>query len=112
VLFRSYLSVQHATIPYSFYNINSSNNTLYLQEIVVDAYGAQTGVINTYIYLSLGNYNAYQLATYLGTIFPSNRITVAYDNIKNKYTFTNSYNYYTTRRNKSQHLFCLVKSTT
>jgi len=90
----AYLSVQHATIPYSFYNINSSNNTLYLQEITVDAYGAQTGVINTYIYISVGNYNAYQLATYLGTIFPSNRITVAYDNIKNKYTFTNStYNF-------------------
>jgi len=89
-----YLSVQHAIIPYSFYNVNSTNNVLYLQEIVVDINGAQTGVINTQIYLSTGTYNAYQLATYLGTVFPANRITVIYSIITNKFTFTNStYNF-------------------
>lgn len=79
-----YLSVQQAVIPYSFYNINSTNNTLFYQEII------GTGVNNTTVYISNGNYNAYQLAVYLSTNLP--RTTVSYDIIKNKYTFTNTTN--------------------
>lgn len=83
------LSVQHAIIPYSFYNINSKNNVITIQEIV----DVNTTITNT-LYLSNGNYNAYQLANYLGTLFPSSRMVVTYDSIKNKFTFTNStYNF-------------------
>jgi hypothetical protein len=88
------LSVQHAVIPYSFYNINSKNNVLTIQEIVVDSNGNQTSTITNTLYISVGNYNAYQLASYLGGFFPSNRMSVSYDGIKNKFTFTNStYNF-------------------
>jgi len=83
------LSVQHAVIPYSFYNINSNNNVITIQEIV----DVNTAITNT-LYMANGNYNAYQLASYLGTLFPNNRMTVTYDNIRNKFTFTNStYNF-------------------
>jgi hypothetical protein len=83
------LSVQHAIIPYSFYNINSSNNVITIQEIV----DVSTVITNT-LYFSYGNYNAYQLAAYLGTLFPGNRMTVSYDSIRNKFIFTNStYNF-------------------
>lgn len=83
------LSVQHAVIPYSFYNINSTNNVITIQEII-----DETTTIGNTLYISAGNYNAYQLAAYLGTLFPNNRMTITYDSIKNKFTFTNStYNF-------------------
>ena len=88
------LSVQHAIIPYSFYNINSNNNVITIQEIIVDGNGAQTGTINNTLYMSNGNYNAYQLASYLGTLFVGGRMSVSYDGIRNKFTFTNTtYNF-------------------
>jgi len=98
------LSVQHAVIPYSFYNINSKNNVITIQEIV----DATTTITNT-LYISVGNYNAYQLASYLGTLFPNNRMTVTYDSIKNKFTFINStYNFkFLTAYSTSQELLGL-----
>lgn len=85
------LSVQHALIPFSFYNINENNNKIQLQEIVVDANNVPTGqTINNLLYMAYGNYNAYQLASYLGTIFPGNRTTVTYSSIYNKFTIINS----------------------
>jgi len=84
------LSLQHAVIPFSFYNINANNNQIQFQEIIVDGNGNQTGTINNTLYISYGNYNALQLAIYLGTLFPNNRMTVTYDNIRNKFNFTNS----------------------
>ena len=88
------LSVQHAMIPYSFYNINSTNNKLTIQEIVVNGSGAQIDTINNTLYISVGNYNAYSLASYLGTLFVGGRMTVTYNVITNKFTFTNStYNF-------------------
>ena len=98
------LSVQHAVIPYSFYNINSKNNTVTVQEIV----DATTTITNT-LYISVGNYNAYQLAAYLGNLLPNNRFTVSYDSIKNKFTFTNStYNFkFLTAYSTSQELLGL-----
>jgi len=89
-----HLSIQNATIPYSFYNINSNNNTLYCQEIIVDGNGNPTGVINNTYYFTEGNYNAYQLATYLSTLFQGNRMSVTYNSITNKFTFVNTtYNF-------------------
>lgn len=88
------ISVQHAVIPYSFYNINKNNNVITIQEIVVDEIGNQTGTINNTLYISNGNYNAYQLASYLSTLFVGNRMVVTYDVIRNKFIFVNStYNF-------------------
>ena len=88
------LSVQHAIIPYSFYNINSKNNVITIQEIIVDSNGSQTGAINNTLYISVGNYNAYQLAYHLTSLFIGGRMTVTYDTIKNKFTFVNTtYNF-------------------
>ena len=97
-----HLSVQSCVIPYSFYNIDSTNNSLFYQEIVVDGNGAQTGVINTSLYITSGNYNAIQLASYLSSNLP--RTTVTYSTITGKYTFINStYNFII----KSQYSKCL-----
>lgn len=88
------LSVNHAVIPYSFYNINKNNNVIYIQEIVVDGNGAQVDTINSTLYIQYGNYNAYQLASHLSTLFVDGRMTVTYNSIQNKFLFVNStYNF-------------------
>jgi hypothetical protein len=88
------LSVTHAVIPYSFYNINKNNNVIYIQEIVVDGNGAQVDTINSTLYIQYGNYNAYQLASHLSTLFVDGRMTVTYNSIQNKFLFVNStYNF-------------------
>jgi len=71
-----YLSVVHATIPYTFYQINSSNNYL------VYSYN---GIKND-LTITEGNYNVYNLATYLQTNLPNT--TVSYSSITNAFTFT------------------------
>ena len=70
-----HLSVQSCVIPYSFYNIDSTNNSLFYQEIIVDGNGAQTGTTNTQIYIANGNYNANQLASYLSANLPRTTVT-------------------------------------
>ena len=73
-----YISVQHAIIPYSFYNINTSNN--YLNYYFNG---------NSYpIYIPVGNYSAFQLLSFLKSNI--NFMDVSYDVITNKFTFTNS----------------------
>jgi hypothetical protein len=89
-------------IPYSFYNIDSTNNVLFYQEILVDGNGAQTGTINTTLNMASGNYNALQLASYLTSNLP--RTTVSYSTITGKYTFGNSTNNFII---KSQYSTCL-----
>ena len=77
-----YLSVQSAIIPYSFYNINASNNTLYYTVNGVDLT----------LTIDPGNYNTIQLASYM-TKWMSGFV-VTYANITNTFTFTNSiYNF-------------------
>ena len=73
-----YLSVVHAIIPYTFYNINSLNNTLIY---IADG-------IETILTIDKGNYNALQLANYLTKWMPN--FTVKYSSITNQFTFTNS----------------------
>jgi hypothetical protein len=58
-----YISVLHCIIPYSFYNINSTNNVLCFSEYLVEP------PIITTIYIPVGNYNALQLATFLTNDF-------------------------------------------
>jgi hypothetical protein len=74
-----YLSVVHAVIPYSFYNIDSSNNFLSYSE---------NGGISVNIFITAGNYTAIQMASYLTSIMT--RFTVGYNGVTNKFTFTNS----------------------
>jgi len=78
-----YLSVQHAVIPYSFYNIDSNNN-----KIVLLLY-EQINVPTTFIiYIETGNYNPYQLINVLQNVMMN--FTISYNSIKNKFTFTHS----------------------
>lgn len=82
-----YLSVVHAVLPYSFYNVNAYNCTLSYYQVIS---GANVGIAVTIPY---GNYNAIQLANYLQTQLPN--MTITYNSITNKMTFTNSlYNFY------------------
>jgi len=91
-----HLSVLSAVIPYSFYNIDSTNNCLFYQEIVSGTN------LNTTLYIASGNYNAIQLASYLTANLP--RTTVSYSTITGKYTFINSaYNFII----RSQYSTCL-----
>ena len=71
-----YLSVQSAVIPYTFYNIDSTNNLL-----IFTANG-----LTTTLNITGGNYNAINLASYLTSNLLN--ITVKYNPIINKFTFT------------------------
>lgn len=72
-----YISVQHAVIPYSFYNINALNNLL--------VYSYDDIIFN--VIIPYGNYSAYDLLETL-----RNSLTMPnlkYDIITNKYIFIN-----------------------
>jgi hypothetical protein len=71
-----YISVQHAVIPYSFYNINSTNNLLIYT----------LNSVQYSITIAQGNYNAYDLLAYLKVNMPN--INITYDSIVSKYTFS------------------------
>ena len=77
-----YIKVVHANIPYSFYNIDSTNNKLFFTQNSVE----------TQLIITSGNYNANQLASF----FTNNmtNFTCTYNSITNRFTFTNSlYNF-------------------
>ena len=71
-----YLSVQSCVIPYTFYNIDTTNNTLIYT----------TNGLTTVLNITPGNYNAINLSTYLNLNIPN--VTVKYNTISNKFTFT------------------------
>jgi hypothetical protein len=73
-----YLSVQHCLIPYSFYNINSSNNVLNYTSNSVD-YN---------IIIPVGNYNINQLISALLILMDG--FTIVYNNLQNTLTFTHT----------------------
>jgi len=58
-----YLSLQNATIPYSFYSISSVDNTF--------SWGLVAGPVNTY-YIEPGNYNITQLIDVMQTAIQIN----------------------------------------
>ena len=74
-----YISVQHAVIPFTFYNVNSSNNVL---KYVVGAGSTLTLTIPE------GNYNINTLKTYLLTNLGN--FSVTYNSTNNKFTFTHN----------------------
>lgn len=73
-----YLSVKSATIPYSFYNINTNNNNL---TYIVEG-------VEKILYIEVGNYNAIQFASYCTKNMPNFNVT--YNAITNRFVFTNS----------------------
>jgi hypothetical protein len=74
-----HVNVVHASIPFTFYNINSSNNVL--------NYSIEG---NNYSFIiAQGNYNVVNLKDYLMSNLPGFIIT--YSPITNKYTFTQNY---------------------
>ena len=77
-----YLSVQYANIPYSFYNINSTNNVL----------NYTLNSVNYTVTITPGNYNITQLIAFLKTSMSG--FTISYNSITNKITFSHStYNF-------------------
>ena len=73
-----YLSVHHAVIPYSFYDINSNNNTLcYILN----------GSVTT-LTIAIGNYTSNSLLALLKSLIPN--LTITYSPITNKFTFTHA----------------------
>jgi hypothetical protein len=82
---KAYVNVKQAVIPFSWYNINETNNKLNML-ISVRTYS---------ISIPFGNYNINQLISYLSLqilLFPSNdkNLTIAYSIQTNKLTFTHT----------------------
>tara|TARA_R100000951_G_C2622451_1_gene174948 strand:+ start:123 stop:1145 length:1023 start_codon:yes stop_codon:yes gene_type:complete len=89
---RALVSLQSATIPYSFYNIRSGVNDTLIYEITnVDTSSSTNGQTLT---LTNGNYTAYTLADEIKTVINNHTIDVdyefdmIYDSDKNKYLFS------------------------
>jgi len=80
--FHIYLSVVSCLIPYSFYNINTSNNVLQY---------SFDGINLITLTIPIGNYNVNSLLSILkSNISPT--FTISYDSVKNKFTFTHPIN--------------------
>ena len=80
-----HVSVKHAVIPYSFYNINSKNNNLQIR--VYDNFGY---LDTKNIFISVGNHTINTLISELKDKLSSSLFTITYNSITNKITFTNS----------------------
>jgi hypothetical protein len=78
-----YLSVQSVTIPYSFYNVNDSNNLL--------SYNLKDQSINNVTFVN-GNYNITEVVDYLKSIMIG--FDISYNNITNKLTFKHTVDFY------------------
>jgi hypothetical protein len=74
-----YVSVQSASIPYSFYNVDGFIDNL------VYPLGAGSNIVIT---IPQGNYNTTSLRTYLLSVMTG--FTITYSSLKNTYTFTHS----------------------
>lgn len=74
-------SVQSISIPYSFYNVNYTNQKL--------VYSVNGGADLT-VLIPIGNYNSSTLRTYL--LSQMTNFTITYSNLNNTFTFTHSAN--------------------
>ncbi len=74
---RASISVINATIPYSFYNINSTNNTL----------NYEVNSVSYSLTITKSNYNVNTLITYLTSNLQPG-FTISYSSATNKLTFT------------------------
>ena len=75
-----HLNVVHASIPFTFYNVNSSNNVL----------NYTVGITGYSLVIPQGNYSANTMKTYLNTNMTNFSIT--YDSTANKFKFVNTNN--------------------
>jgi len=99
-----HISVVNASIPYSFYNINSDNNVLYCTVHYQFISGVMAAHDESYfINISQGNYNANQMATVLSKMsnwtptsslgsYDNPNLVVTYDAITNRFIFKNTLN--------------------
>lgn len=76
-----FISVQSASIPYSFYNVDGFNDKL-----IYSVGGGPNIVIN----IPQGNYNTTSLRSYLLTVMTG--FTISYSSLNNNYTFTHATN--------------------
>ena len=96
-----YLSVQYANIPYSFYNINSTNNVL----------NYTLNSVNYTITITSGNYNITQLISSLKLLLAG--FTISYNSITNKITFSHAtYNFSFLASSTCHEILGFVKNTT
>lgn len=73
------MKVENASIPISVYNVNYTNNELYIDNILYT--------------IPVANYSSYQLRDQLNTLLSGVSITITYDSKTNKYTFTSTSNF-------------------
>lgn len=92
--YQIYLSVQSAMIPYSFYNIDSSNNYLVFKYYGINNYSSESGYISeACITIPTGNYNAIQLSSYITnqgfgiSMVGISDVVVSFNIITNKFEF-------------------------
>jgi len=89
---RALVSLQSATIPYSFYNIRTDINDTLIYSVQNENTGSSTNA--QLLTLSAGNYTAYSLATEIIDAVNSHIIDVSYtfnmeyDSDKNKYLYS------------------------
>lgn len=95
-----YLSIQNCVIPYSFYNINSSNNQLIYY----------IGTSQNIAIIPEGNYNINQLITTLKSLMLPN-FNITYNNINNKITFTYTSSFYISSSSTISEIIGFVKET-
>jgi hypothetical protein len=82
-----YISVINCVIPYAFYNIDNKNYAINYCEVN----SSNVIISSKVLYMTIGNYNVMQLATYLSSgVLPN--LTVSYNNIQSTFTFTNAFN--------------------
>ena len=83
--YHMHINVVHASIPFTFYNVNSSNNILNY------TYLTSPSPVSFSLSIPQGNYTANSLKQYLTTQLNSasslNNFTTTYDAITNKFTF-------------------------
>lgn len=96
-----YLSLQNASIPYSFYSITSFDNTF--------SWGLVAGAVNTY-YIQPGNYNITQLIDVL-TIAMGAGYTITYSSITSKILITHATSNFTIYAGSFNHIIGFSKTT-
>jgi hypothetical protein len=96
-----YLSLQNATIPYSFYSISSSDNTF--------NWSLDGSAVTTYT-IPEGNYNVTQIIDVMRSIMGS-AYTISFSSITSKITITHSTNNFIIYAGTFNHIIGFSKST-
>lgn len=96
-----YLSLQNATIPYSFYSISSSDNTF--------SWGLDGSAVTTYT-IPEGNYNVTQIIDVMRSIMGS-AYTISFSSITSKITITHTTTNFTIYAGTFNHIIGFSKTT-